>query len=137
MSSPEEDPPGSGDERGRLSDGGWFVVAPDPGSSSPGGSAGASSGGGDAGSQIQTDEPAPADRVRMLRDKAEEVRTAASHMVDPDSRRSLMHVADHYDRLAGRVSDRRRAAHVPDGQSSDGHSSGGHAHGGQSPDADD
>ncbi len=43
------------------------------------------------------------ERLRRFRSLAEEVRLAAERMADPDSRRTMLYLADNYDSLADHI----------------------------------
>lgn len=45
----------------------------------------------------------PIDRLRRFRSLAEEVRLAAERMADPESRRSMLFLADNYDSFADHI----------------------------------
>ncbi len=45
----------------------------------------------------------PLDRLQRFRSLAEEVRLAAERMADPDSRRTMLYLADNYDSLADHI----------------------------------
>jgi len=45
----------------------------------------------------------PVERAQRFRALAEEIRTAAEAMVEPDARRTMLYMADNYDSLADHI----------------------------------
>jgi len=54
------------------------------------------------------------DRLQRFRSLAEEVRLAAERMADPDSRRTMLHLADNYDSLADHIEEQIDQAAKPE-----------------------